>query len=103
MPKCDHLEECDDCAKKIPEKPSEHIARIQQILVTLEGRREQLHIARSNESRYKLSIESGLKEHRKAVEAAETSLEQTRVQLVAELRKADPMFVDLSVPESVNA
>lgn len=94
MPKkCDHLEDCEDCSKKIPEKPAEDIARIQQILTTLKRQQELVVHARSNESRYKLSIETGLKEHRKAVEAAENGLEQTKTQLAAELRKL-AIYVD---------
>lgn len=104
MPKkCDHLEGCDDCAKKIPEKPSDAVARIQQIMTTLERQQQALTIAVSNENRYKISIEAGLKEHRQAVEAAEHSLEQTKVHLVSELRKIDPSFAYFSVPEPQNA
>lgn len=104
MPKkCEHLEECDHCAKQIPEPPSEPVSRIQQILTTLEQAQAALAVATSNEMRYKLSIESGIKSHRKAVEAAETALDQTRKQLAVELQKFDAGLTAAPVPEAKSA
>jgi len=102
MPKkCDHLEGCDDCAKRIPDPPSDQVARIQQILTTMERKRQELSAARSNENRFKISVERSIKEHRRAVESAENSLEQTKIQLEAELRKFDEYASP--VKEAVNA
>ena len=104
MPKkCDHLEDCVDCSKQIPEKPSEVVGRIQQILTTLETRQRALQVAVSNENRYKISLEAGLKSHRRAVVDAEKSVEQTRVQLATELRKFDQGLGAVEIPEPANA
>ena len=104
MPKkCDHLDECDDCAKRIPEPLSEQVTRIQQIVLTMERKRRELAVAISNENRFKISIQQGVKDHRKAVESAEESLANAKVQLGVEIRKLDAATVVEATKEVVNA
>jgi hypothetical protein len=103
---CRHLKQCDYCSDKLEDtKPqlSQPVATIQQILVTIERKQIELDTAVSNENRFKLSIEAGIKQHRRAVESAENSLDQARIQLLTELRKFDASMADISVPEGSHA